>query len=73
MASAMSSSLAVTFGERVCARRQVLGLTQCQLAEKIGIHQPDLCELEKGRRSPNLATVEKIAAALDVTAADLLQ
>lgn len=73
MATDMASNLQTTFGERVCSRRKVLGLTQAELAERIGIHQPDLCDLEKGRHAPSLATVEKIAKALDISAASLLR
>lgn len=69
----MASQLQVTFGERVAARRRSLGLTQAQLAEQLGMNQPDLCDLEKGRHAPNLLTVENIAKALGVPAATLLR
>ena len=63
----MTSTLQVTFGERVRQRRIALGWTQAELAARLDMHQPDLCDLEKGRHAPTLETVEKLAAALDVT------
>lgn len=73
MSLGTASELQVTFGERVAARRLELGLTQVTLAKKLGIHQPDLCDIEKGRHAPTLETVEKIAKALDISPGDLLE
>lgn len=67
------AALKEVFGQRVKSRRQALGWTQAQLAEKLGIHQPDLCDLEKGRHAPTLETVEKFATTLDVPATYLLE
>ena len=61
-----SNKLQKTFGEQVKCRRISLGMTQADLAEKAGIHRPDLSDLENGRHSPTLETVEKIAKALGV-------
>jgi len=69
----MPSKLAETFGERVKNRRTVLGLTQADLAEKIGIHRPDLSDIENGKHSPTLETVEKIAKALGVPPSCLVE
>lgn len=60
-------ALQEAFGLRVRETRQLQGLTQKDLANMIDVHQPDLCDLEKGRHSPTLATVEKIAKALCVS------
>lgn len=56
-----------TFGTRVRETRQLRGLKQSELAEKVGMHQPDLCNLERGRHSPTLTTIERLANALDVS------
>ncbi len=45
------------------ARRQ-LGLTQEELARRARIPSATLCRIERGKRKPNLATVEKIDRAL---------
>lgn len=39
------------------------GLTQTQLAERMGTSQSAVARLESGRRLPSVATLEKLAAA----------
>jgi len=39
------------------------GLTQAQLAQRMGTKQPVIARLEAGRRSPNIKTLRKLAAA----------
>jgi transcriptional regulator with XRE-family HTH domain len=68
----MASELQIVFGQRVRAERERVGLTQAELAKKLDIHQSDLCDIEKGRHSPKLETVEKIAKALEIPAVALL-
>ena len=50
-------------------RRQ---LTQQALADKVGIHRVYLARLEAGTRTPSLRTLKRLAKALKVTMADLL-
>jgi len=61
-----------TFGDRVREIRTSKQITQAELARRVGIHQPVLCDLEKGRHSATLATVERIASALGVTPSELI-
>ncbi|MFI5932586.1 helix-turn-helix domain-containing protein [Actinoplanes sp. NPDC051494] len=51
-------------GERIAGRREELGLTQEQVAERSGVRQSDISRIERGRANPTRATLEKIAAAL---------
>ena len=46
--------------------RKNAGLTQAQLAEKLGITAQSYSQYETGKRHPKLITIEKIAAALKV-------
>jgi transcriptional regulator with XRE-family HTH domain len=47
------------------ARLRILrGLTQEQLAELVGTKQSSIARLERGRTSPNLSFLRKVAAAL---------
>ena len=39
------------------------GLTQVALAQRMGTKQPVIARLEAGRRSPNIRTLRKLAAA----------
>jgi ribosome-binding protein aMBF1 (putative translation factor) len=38
------------------------GLTQAQLAQRMGTKQPVIARLEAGRRSPNIKTLRRLAA-----------
>lgn len=49
------------FGRNLKERRRRLGLTQGELALKIGVSTSFVTEIEKGRKAPSFATIEKIA------------
>ena len=53
-------------GARIKALRKQAGLTQEQLAERVGLDTRHLSRLEVGRHFPSLDSLEKIAAALNV-------
>jgi DNA-binding XRE family transcriptional regulator len=52
-------------GYQVARLRLMRGLTQTQLAELVGTHQPSIARLENGSSIPSLSFLNKIAAALD--------
>lgn len=54
-------------GKKIKKHRQELGLTQQQFAEKIGISQVYLSQVETGVRLPSEDMVERIQAGLNVT------
>jgi transcriptional regulator with XRE-family HTH domain len=62
-----------TFGERVRARRQRLGLSQEALAERAGLHWTYVGSIERGQRNVALLNILKLAGALEVDAATLLR
>jgi len=45
--------------------RAARGLTQAQLAERMGTTQSVIARLEAGERVPTLVTLERVAAALE--------
>lgn len=49
----------------IIARRLKAGLTQAQLAEKIGTKQSAISRLEQGSYNPSLALLVKLSKALD--------
>ena len=55
-----------TFGlaERIRSAREKLGITQAQLAARIGSTQPAVARLEAGGVSPSLDTLHRVAEAL---------
>lgn len=56
-----------TFGQKVVRLREAAELSQYALAKKAGMSQQALSYLESSDGDPNWATVQKIAAALDVS------
>lgn len=61
------------FGDAVRTRREELGLTQEDLAEKAAIHRTYLSDIERGSRNLSLINIEKIAAALALPISKLFQ
>lgn len=53
--------------------RRADGMTQEQLAEKIGVTQVALCRYERGTREPDADILDRLAEALNVTTDFLLQ
>jgi transcriptional regulator with XRE-family HTH domain len=49
---------------KIHQRRVELGLTQKELADKVGLHQESIARIENGGTVPRLDTVFKIALAL---------
>ena len=47
-------------------KRERLGISQKELAEKVGISQSFLCDIEQGRSKPSIDTALKIAEALGI-------
>jgi transcriptional regulator with XRE-family HTH domain len=51
---------------RIRAKRKKLGISQVQLAERVGISRVAVCEYEAGRGSLSDRTVEKMLDVLDI-------
>lgn len=68
----IDSALHRTFLKRIRQRRVELGLTQQQVADKLDISCPGYNRIESGIRTPGLGVVERVAKALQTSAADLL-
>jgi len=61
------------FAVRLRQIRESRGMTQETLAKKIGVTRAYLSRLEMGRHDPPLSRVEKLAKALGVKVARLLE
>lgn len=57
---------------RIREIRELRNLTKSQLAKKAGISTATISKLENYKESPTIETLEKIAIALNVKVADLL-
>jgi len=64
--------MAQNTGQRVHAQRKAKGLTQEALARRADLSTATIQRIENGRRRPTVATLEAIAAALDVPIGALL-
>lgn len=57
-----------------CARiRKERGLTQEELAERSGLTQQYLSDLERGKRNPTVVTLYELAQALGVSHVELVR
>jgi transcriptional regulator with XRE-family HTH domain len=65
--------LSKLIGARLAARRKELGLTQAELAEKLGIEKESVSRLETGVISPSLGRLSTLAEALDFSMDNLLR
>ncbi|MBQ9431300.1 MAG: ImmA/IrrE family metallo-endopeptidase [Kiritimatiellae bacterium] len=61
----------MNLGSRIREERELLSLSQSELASRLGMQATQLCKIELGRTKPSMRTLERLAAALDVTVADL--
>jgi len=59
----------LAFGATVSERRQYVAMTQQQLADHSGVHRTYISDIERGSRNVTVTTVNRIAAALETTAA----
>lgn len=64
--------LFLKIGVRVKELRLQKGLSQQQLASKIDFEKANMSRFEAGATNPTVATLYKIAQALDVTLSELL-
>ncbi|MCM3080498.1 helix-turn-helix domain-containing protein [Brevibacillus invocatus] len=60
-------------GDRIRTIRKHRGLTQESLAEKTGLQNTYISDVERGDRNISLETLEKIVQALEVEAVDVFQ
>lgn len=59
------------FGFVLKDRREALGLTQEELAERAGIHRTYLSDVERGTRNISLLNIERLSLALEMTISEL--
>ena len=64
--------LSVRLSRNISARRRSLGLTQAQLAERLGVDTETLSRFERGKHLPSLSTLERLAGLLMMTVGELL-
>lgn len=60
-------------GERFREARKKAGMTQADLAEEAGTTQDYISDLERGKSDPTISMLRRIAHAMMVNPADLLE
>jgi transcriptional regulator with XRE-family HTH domain len=73
MGKRKTSDIRERFGFAVKGRREELGITQEDLAEKARIHRTYLSDVERGSRNLSLVNIERLAAALSISLAELFR
>lgn len=66
------TALGVLLGRNIAERRNKLGLTQAELAEKLDADVVTISRFERGSHLPSLLRLEKIADTLGMPLAELL-
>ena len=62
----------MTTGQRIKEARKKAGLTQAELAEKLGVSSSFIAQYENDLRNPKPDTLQRIATALDISVNRLL-
>jgi transcriptional regulator with XRE-family HTH domain len=57
----------MSIGKRIRKRRQILEMTQKELAEAIGVTPQHISAIEQDKRDPSLSSLAKLAEELGVT------
>lgn len=60
-------------GANIKKFRLAKNMSQGDLCRKLQVDRAYMSNLENGKKNPTLATIEKVAKALNVTVADLMQ
>ncbi len=73
MCKTVTTSLIQALGVALRQARQAKGWSQEDLALKTGVHRNYIGGIERGERSPTVATVAKLAAELDTPLDELFR
>jgi len=68
----MAEDIRIRFGVRLRQLRRRKGLTQVQLAERLGLDRSYLADIERGKRNVSIVNLEIIAKGLGLTLSQML-
>ena len=69
----MAAELKLLVGSAIKEQRNALGISQEELAARAGLHRTYVSEVERGERNPSIASIEKLAQALEVSFTSLFE
>ena len=67
------NTLAERLGHRIASQRRATGLTQAELAEKVGVQPETICRLETGKRRVSLEMLALISESLSLELHELFR
>ena len=73
MAKSPRTKPLAAFGLNVRKRREALGLTQNQAAERADLDPTYISGIERGVRNPSLVSIVRVAKALELTMSELCE
>jgi transcriptional regulator with XRE-family HTH domain len=66
-------TLNAKLGQRIARYRKAIGLTQADLAEKVGVQPETICRIERGQRAVSLELIGLLSTSLDIELHDLFR
>ena len=69
----MAVDMKLLLGNAIKQQRSALGISQEELAARAGLHRTYVSEVERGERNPSIASIEKLAHALEVSFTSLFE
>lgn len=69
----MEKPIAATFGAVLREKREEAGISQEQLADRAGLHRTYVSLIERGKRTASIEVVRRVALALGVSMAELIE
>jgi transcriptional regulator with XRE-family HTH domain len=73
IAEGKPSRLFLKLGKIIAKARLDMGLSQAELAFKVGMKQPDISKIEEGKKNITLGTLTRLCKVLGVKRVDLEQ
>ena len=67
----MDSDINIRFGKVIASKRKAIRISQEELAFRCGMHRTYIGAIERGEKSPTLATIEKLSNGLKTSILDL--
>jgi len=69
----MADKLLKEFGKMLQAKRKVLGVSQEDFAEMVGVHRTYIGMLERGEKNVTLRNLSRLAKALKISISELVE
>jgi DNA-binding XRE family transcriptional regulator len=65
--------IAAQFGDNLARCRRLAGISQDELSVRASVHRTEISQIERGLRIPQIGTLAKLTASLDVSSDELME